>query len=113
MRDYAMQGLLRKLSKDTEIDNNIDYYDTIEGNLRRFKDKGLKLTKKRLLRFLEEYEIEMKTDKEVNYEKVITIYKIYPYYSSRKLETICKEYHINVSYRTIQKIIKDFKLNYE
>lgn len=108
-----MQGLLRKLSKDTEIDNNIDYYDTIEGNLRRFKDKGLKLTKKRLLRFLEEYEIKMKTDKEVNYEKVINIYKIYPYYSSRKLEAICKDYNIKVSYRTIQKIIKDFKLNYE
>lgn len=108
-RDYKMQGLLRKLSYDTIIDNNLDYYDTIEGNLRRFKEKGIKVSKRRLLKFIDEYEVDMKTDKEVNYQKIIDIYKEKPL-SSRKMEKIANEMGIKVTYRTIQKLINNYKL---
>lgn len=107
-RDYKMQGLLRKLQYDTIIDNNLNYYDTIEGNLRRFEAKGIKVSKRRLLKFIDEYEVEMKTDKEVNYQKIIDIYKEKPL-SSRKMEKIANDMGIKVTYRTIQKLINNYK----
>lgn len=106
MRKMQAVGVLNKLMKDDEIGANLDLLLTVEENIEQFKNSGIKITKNRLLQFLEEYEITLKTNKEVRNEKVIDLQKENPTLSLRELEKLCKENGININYTTIQRILK-------
>lgn len=100
-------GLINKLMKDEEIGNNIDLMLSVEDNLKAMTSSGLKLTKKRLLQFCNEYELDLMTDKEIRNNKVLTLYRQNPNISLRKLEVLCKDNGINIKKDAISKILKD------
>jgi hypothetical protein len=107
MKKITATGVINKLMKDEEIEENIDYNLTLEDNIKLLKENGIKITKKRLQQFLQDYEVILKTDKEVRNNKVIQLHRENPTLSSRKLEILCRENGINISYKTIQGIIKE------
>lgn len=100
-------GLINKLMKDEEIGNLIDVLSSVEDNLKIMKENGLSITKTRLNQFLNEYQIDLKTNKELRNEKVIELYEKNNHPSSRELEKICKANGIKITYKTIQSIIKE------
>ena len=106
MGKHAAVGLLNKLMKDDEIGNNIDLLLSVEDNIIEMKKNGLKITKQRLLQFCKEYEIRLLTNKEIRNNKVFQLHKENPTLSSRQLEKLCKENGINITYKTIQTILK-------
>lgn len=107
MKKITATGVINKLMKDEQIDENIDYNITLEDNLILMKERGIKITKQRLKQFLQDYEVTLKTDKEIRNDIVLRLHRENPTLSSRKLEILCKENGVKISYKTIQGIIKD------
>lgn len=107
MKKITATGVINKLMKDEQIEENLDYTKTLEDNIKLMKENGIKITKNRLQQFLKDYEVTLKTDKQIRNEKIISLYRENPTLSSRKLETLCRENGINVTYKTIQGIIKE------
>lgn len=105
MRKNAAVGVLNKLMKDDEIGNNLDLSISLEDNIKEFKNNGIKITKQRLVQFCNEYNVTLLTDKEIKYNKVLELHNENKDLSSRKLEELCKQKGIKISYRTIQTII--------
>lgn len=101
-------GVLNKLMKDEEIGENLDLSISLEENIKEFKKNGIKITKNRINQFLKDYDIQLKTDKEIRNDAVIQLHIENPSLSSRKLEKLCKENGINITYKTIQSIIKKY-----
>ncbi len=85
-----------------------DYSLTIEQNIKEFKNYGVRTTSRTLKTWLEENGIPYKTDKDVRNGHVIRFYKEDPNRSSREIETLCKEQGIDISYRTIQRILRTY-----
>ncbi len=98
-------GVLNKLMKDEEIGEWIDLSMTIEQNIKEMKDNGIKITKKRLQQFCEDYELKLLTDKEQRNNAIIAAHIWNPSLSYRKLSEMLKEKGINVNYTTIQRIL--------
>lgn len=97
---------LDNMFKVIRIVKLINLNDTLEDNLERIINEGITISKHRFMLICKKFKIKLKTKKEMNYQTIIDIYKRNPTLSSRKLEAIAKENGIDVSYRTIQKIIK-------
>lgn len=97
---------LDNLFKSIKIVRLINLNDSFEDNLERIQNNNIDISKHRFTILCKKFKIKLKTRKEINYQKIIDIYKRNPTLSSRKLEEIAKQNNINVSYRTIQKIIK-------
>ncbi len=101
----AITNHIRKQMKCEDFGSLYDYSLTVEQNIREFKKYGVRTTARTLRTWLEENGIPYKTDKEVRDEHVIRYYEEDPSRSSRDIETLCKEQGIDVSYRTIQRIL--------
>ena len=101
------QGVKRLYDK--RIKYLLDTNKTIEDNIKEFRAEGYKITKKRLIQYLNEYNISLSSDRELKYQKVIDIYNENPLLSSRALERVCKDNGIKITFRSIQLIIN--KLN--
>ena len=97
---------LDNMFKVIRIVKLINLNDTLEDNLERIINEGINISKHRFMIICKKFKIKLITEKERKYQMIIDIYKRNPTLSSRKLEEIAKENNINVSYRTIQKIIK-------
>ena len=106
MKKSTAVGVLNKLFKDGEIGDNIDLMLTVEDNIKQMKDNGIKITKQRLLKFCEDYQIELYTNKQLRDMKVIQLHEENPSLSYRKLQELCKEHGIKIDYTTIQRIIQ-------
>lgn len=100
-------GLARRDKKDDEILECLDLSLTVENNIKELGKVGIKVTKKRLIDLITRYNIDIKTEKQVRDEKVLNIYKNNIGKSLRDLEKICKSQGINISYRTIDRLIND------
>lgn len=106
MSKHTCVGIVRKLMKDESIGSVIDINLSVEENLGELKRLGIKIKKKRLLQFIQDNHLEgyIKTDKQRREEQVMTIIKEHPDVSLRKLEELCKQEGLSVSYETIRKI---------
>lgn len=107
MKKITATGVINKLMKDEQIDENIDYNRTLEDNIKLLKENGIKITKKRLQQFLQDYEVILKTDKEVRNDKVIQLYRENPNLSLREMVKLCSEHGIKIGKDTISSIIKE------
>lgn len=106
----AITNHIRKQMKCEDFGSLYDYSLTVEQNIKEFKKYGVRTTSRTLKTWLEENGIPYITDKEVRDKHVIKFYEEDPSRSSRDLETLCKEQGINISYRTIQRILSNHKL---
>ncbi len=105
----AITNEIRKQIKCEDFESLYDFSMTIDQNIREFKNYGVSTTSRTLKTWLEENNIPYKTDKQVRNEHVIKLYEEDTSRSSREIETLCKEQGVNISYRTIQRILTDYK----
>lgn len=101
MSKRKASGVVKKLLKDEEIGNSIDLKATLEENI-----KLIHTSKKRLIQFCLDYDIKLKTDKEVKQERILSVLTEHPQASLRELEKIFKAEGIQVSYRTLQRCME-------
>lgn len=109
MKKITATGVINKLMKDEQIDENIDYSKTLEQNLKLMKEKGIKITKNRLQQFIKDYNLDLKTDKEVRNEKVLELYLKNTDLSLREMVKLCGENGIKIGKDTISSIIKEYQ----
>lgn len=108
----SITNYIRKQMKCEDFGNLYDYSLTIEQNIKEFKKFGVVTTPKTLKAWLDKNGIPYTTDKEVRDEYVQKLYEGNKNLSSRELEQLCKKQGIEVSYRTIQRILAHIqKLN--
>lgn len=104
-------SLVRKQIKDTDLGSLYDCNLTLEENIEEFKEYGVKCTKKRLIQWCEENNIEYLTNKEYRNSLIVYYYKEDNKRSSREIERLLKENNnIEVSYKTIQTVLTNFKI---
>ena len=61
-----------------------------------------------MVEFCERYNIKLKTNKEIRNDKIIDLYKENKDLSYSKLKTICEMNGIDISSKTIERLIKDY-----
>ena len=101
-------GVAKRDLKDDAIGEVIDLNLSLEDNLDVIRKNGISLKKKRLVEFCERYNIKLKTNKEIRNDKIIDLYKTNKDLSIAKLEQICIMNGIDVSSKTIERIIKEY-----
>ena len=99
---------IRKQMKCDDFGNLYDYSQTLEQNIKEFRNYGVNTTSKTLRTWLEDNGIPYTTDKKLRDEHVITLYNEDPSRSSRVIEGLCKEQGLEISYRTIQRILNKY-----
>ena len=109
MKKIMATGVINKLMKDEQIEENLDYTKTLEDNIKLMKENGIKITKNRLQQFLKDYEVTLKTDKQIRNEKVLELYLNNPSLSLREMVKLCSENGIKIEKDTISSIIKEFQ----
>lgn len=100
---------IRRQMKCDEFGSLYDCSQTIEENIRAFRDYGVRTTVNTLKKWLEENEIPYITNKQVRNGHVIKFYEEDPTRSSREIERLCKENGIDINYRTVQRILAAHK----
>ncbi len=101
-------GIAKRDLKDDAIGELINLSLSLEDNLNEVRNNGISLNKKRLVEFCERYNIKLKTNKEIRNDKIIELYKSNKDLSYSKLKTICEMNGIDVSSKTIERIIKEY-----
>ena len=101
----SITNYIRKQIKINDFENMYDCSLTIEQNIREFKKFGVVTTPKTLKTWLNENGIPYTTDKQVRVKHVQKLYEENKSRSSREIENLCKQQGIEVSYRTIQRIL--------
>ena len=105
----SITNYIRKHIKCEDFGNMYDYSLTIEQNIKEFKNYGIRTTFRTLKTWLEENGIPYSTDKEVRDGHIIRLFEEAPSRSSREIEKLCKEQGLEISYRTIQRILNKCK----
>lgn len=82
----------------------------IEVVLSTLEDNSVRVTKKRLLQFCNRLGMEFPSQKDLDHRQVQILHEQNPDLSSRQLEVLCKSNGIDISYRTIQTIIKNSEI---
>lgn len=80
---------------------------SIEDVIFALRENSIHITKKRLLQFCDRYHISFPSKKELEHRQVLFSHYQNPNLSSRQLEDLCKSKGIEISYKTIQTIIKN------
>lgn len=106
----SITNYIRKQMKCIDFENLYDCSITLEQNIKEFKKFGVVTTPKTLKTWLDGNGIPYITDKEVRYEHVLKIFEENKSRSSRELEQLCKEQGVEISYRTIQRLLKKHKV---
>lgn len=104
-------SMVRKQIKDTDLGSVYDLTLTIEKNLEEFKLYGIKCTKKRLIQWCEENDIEYVTDKEYRNSLIEYYYKENNKRSIREISKLLKDNHnVSVGKDTVSKVITNLKI---
>ena len=101
-------GVAKRDLKDDAIGEVIDLNLSLEDNLDVIRKNGISLKKKRLVEFCERYNLKLKTNKEIRNDKIIELYNSNKDLSIAKLETICEMNGIDISSKTIERLIKNY-----
>lgn len=107
--------VIRNVRKEMKSNDFGELYDlklSIEENLIILKKFGINTTKRTLLKWLNENNVPYFTQRRKRDVLVLQVYVDDPNRSSRKIEKICSEKGIKVSYKTIQSIIKNYNVSY-
>lgn len=90
-----------------DIKDNINKKLTVEDNLSMMKSKGVRVSKESLLNACKLCGITLKTNKEVNDEKVIALIKKYPSKSDREIAELCKQNGLKAGKSTINTLRRE------
>jgi hypothetical protein len=80
---------------------------SIEDVISALRENSIHITKKRLLQFCDRYDMSFPSKKELEHRQVLFFHYQNPNLSTRQLEDLCKSKGIEISYKTIQTIIKN------
>ena len=105
----SITNYIRKQIKNNDFEELYDCSQTIEKNISELKKFGVKTTPKTLKTWLENNGIPYTTDKDVRDKTVIKLYEEDNNRSSREIEKLCKEQGLEISYRTIQRVLNKYK----
>lgn len=95
--------------RSEDIGSRYDLDQSLEDNLIRLKENGMSIGKRGLKKWLEKNEIPYFTNKDKRNRMIIKTYEEDTSRSSRVIAEICNEKGIEVGYRTVQNVIKDYK----